>query len=93
MVKVAGRELKNRLGKYLRLVRAGETVEITDRGKPVGCILPVTTLEHRRTAEALAGLVAKGSFRLGGGKPASRPKPATLRPGKSIAAMVAEDRR
>jgi prevent-host-death family protein len=31
MVTVASKELKNRLGKYLRLVRAGETIQITDR--------------------------------------------------------------
>lgn len=35
------RELKNRLSEYLRRVKAGETVIITQRGKPVGQIMPV----------------------------------------------------
>jgi prevent-host-death family protein len=35
------RELKNRLSEYLRRVKAGETVIITQRGEPVGQIMPV----------------------------------------------------
>jgi prevent-host-death family protein len=31
MVTVAAKELKNRLGKYLKLVRAGQAVRITDQ--------------------------------------------------------------
>ena len=38
---VGTRELKNRLSEYLRRVKAGETVIITERGKPVGQIMPV----------------------------------------------------
>jgi prevent-host-death family protein len=37
---VGTRELKNRLSQYLRRVKAGETVIITERGKPVGQIVP-----------------------------------------------------
>jgi prevent-host-death family protein len=32
--------LKNRLSEYVRLVAAGETVVITDRGRPVAEIVP-----------------------------------------------------
>ncbi|MBI3668118.1 MAG: type II toxin-antitoxin system prevent-host-death family antitoxin, partial [Acidobacteria bacterium] len=87
------KELKNRLGKYLRLVREGETVEITDRGRPVGCILPAATPEDRARAEMLAALVSKGGFRVGAGKLHRRPRPTVLKPGKSVADMVAEERR
>lgn len=38
---VGTRELKNRLSQYLRLVKAGETVIITEHGKPVGQIMPI----------------------------------------------------
>ena len=38
---VGTRELKNRLSHYLRRVKAGETVIITERGKPVGQIVPI----------------------------------------------------
>ena len=38
---VGTRELKNRLSQYLRKVKAGETVIITERGKPIGQIVPI----------------------------------------------------
>jgi hypothetical protein len=41
----------------------------------------------------LAALVAKGSITLGSGKEIGRRKPVVLKPGKSIAEMIAEDRR
>jgi len=39
-VTVGIRELKNRLSEYLRLVRAGELVQVTDRGTVVAEIRP-----------------------------------------------------
>lgn len=36
-------ELKSRLSHYLRLAKAGEPVEITERGVPIGRIVPMTT--------------------------------------------------
>lgn len=38
---VGTRKLKNHLSEYLRRVKAGETVIITDRGRPVGQIVPI----------------------------------------------------
>jgi prevent-host-death family protein len=35
------RELHQRTSEYLRLVKAGETVEVTDRGRPVALITPL----------------------------------------------------
>ena len=53
------RELKRNLSAYLRQVKAGRTITITDRGRPVGRIVPFgrPTLQ---TLEALqkGGLVA-----------------------------------
>jgi prevent-host-death family protein len=40
-VSVVGvRELKAQLSEYLRRVKAGETVIITERGRPIGGIVP-----------------------------------------------------
>jgi prevent-host-death family protein len=39
------RELKSHLSKYIARVRAGETVVVTDRGKPVARLEPVVTEE------------------------------------------------
>jgi prevent-host-death family protein len=38
---VGARELKTRLGKYLRRVREGRTVLVTDRGEPIAELRPL----------------------------------------------------
>jgi prevent-host-death family protein len=58
------RELKSRLGHYLRLTRKGVSVVITDRGVPIGRIVPMgQDLAHRgkrmsRTRERAAIMAA-----------------------------------
>jgi prevent-host-death family protein len=52
------RELKNRLSHYLLRIKAGETLVITEHGKPIGQIVPIQAdrSDHlHRLAEA--GLV------------------------------------
>jgi len=47
------RELRQRASELLRLVEAGETVEITDRGRPVALLTPLPEggpLEQLRAA-------------------------------------------
>jgi prevent-host-death family protein len=57
-VQVGIRELKTHLSEYLRRVKEGETVVVTDRGKPVGRIVPVgEPLTDRLQAMAEAGLL------------------------------------
>jgi prevent-host-death family protein len=93
MVTVASKELKNRLGRYLQLVREGQPVRITDRGKPIGCILPLTKPPEADELARLSRLLATGVITLGTGKLRRRWKPATLKPGPSIAEMIADERR
>jgi prevent-host-death family protein len=58
-VRVGVRDLKARLSKYLRQVRQGQTVIITDHGRPVGRLSPVDQpLNERLKALQDAGLVA-----------------------------------
>lgn len=49
---VAVRELKSRLSAYLRRASAGETITVTDRGRPVAVLGPV--LEPVDLVEAVA---------------------------------------
>lgn len=89
MATVGIRELKEHLSEYLRRVREGELVVITDRGRPVGRLGP---------AEAGAGherarlLTRQGRARWEGGKPRGlSPAP---RPRKGLVSVaVLEDRR
>ena len=56
---VGVRELKTRLSEYLRRVKRGETILITDHGQPVGCIVPADQpLEARLQAMVEAGTLA-----------------------------------
>ena len=53
MTSVGVRELRQRASELLRLVEQGETVEITDRGRPVAMLTPMphgTPLERMRAA-------------------------------------------
>ncbi|MGH9118482.1 MAG: type II toxin-antitoxin system Phd/YefM family antitoxin [Acidimicrobiales bacterium] len=53
MTSVGVRELRQRASELLRLVQQGETVEITDRGRPVAMLTPLpggSPLERLRAA-------------------------------------------
>ena len=86
---VGVRELKARLSEYLRQVKQGRTIVITERGKPVGRLVPTgQSLEQRLQAMIDAGLAEWN------GKPLPPMKPvAKLRGGRSIADLIIEDRR
>ena len=60
-------EAKNQLSRLLAQVRAGETIEITDRGIPVARLEPVAPLGDDDEAR-LARLERAGVIRRGGGK-------------------------
>ncbi|MCI0861642.1 MAG: type II toxin-antitoxin system prevent-host-death family antitoxin [Chloroflexi bacterium] len=80
------RELKNRLSKYLRAVKAGQTILITDRGK--GLIPAGQTVE-----EKLSALQQAGVFEWSGKLPPPRRPVAKVRGEKTVAEMLIEDRR
>lgn len=52
MASVGIRELRQHASRWLRLVEQGETIEVTDRGRPVALLTPVPSsrLEHLRAA-------------------------------------------
>lgn len=72
------RELKNKLSEYLRLVRDGEAVLITDRGRVIAQITPPPAyLDGAGDSEqaALARLARAARVRLGVGEFASLNEP------------------
>jgi prevent-host-death family protein len=85
---VGVRELKSQLSKYLRHVKSGRTILITERGKTVGRIMPPEApLEEKLEAMRRAGLLRWNGRRLKPMRPIAR-----LRHGKSIADLVSENR-
>jgi prevent-host-death family protein len=89
MATIPSGKLRNQLGKYLQLVRKGELVRVTRRGKPVALIVPL----KNSATPAIEQLLCKGGITFGTGQPLSQAPPARLKPGKSIAEMATEDRR
>jgi prevent-host-death family protein len=58
-IRVGVRDLKARLSEYLRQVKQGHVVVITEHGRPVGRLLPAEwTLEERIKVLQEAGMVA-----------------------------------
>jgi len=86
--KASIRQLKARLSHYLRLAKAGKTVEITERGTPIGRIVPTSgALAERIEALARSGLAAWNGRKLRSRAPVAR-----LRIRKSVAQILVEQR-
>jgi len=86
---VGVRELRDNLSEYLRRVRAGELLVITDRGKAIGELGPAT---RGRSAERGHALVRRGGAVWSGGKPKGLVA-APRRKAGSVSEAVIEDRR
>lgn len=83
---VGVRELKARLGKYLRTVRAGKTLIVTDRGEPIAELRPLQDdLEQKLAKLRAAGVIGGGSGRL-------KPFEPVRIEGASVSSAVLEDR-
>lgn len=63
MKQVGLRELKNRLSEYVRVVRRGERVHVTDRGQPVAELGPPIAGKGRGLQDGLAELERRGLLR------------------------------
>jgi prevent-host-death family protein len=88
-VTVGVRELKARLSNYLRQVKAGRTIIVTERGKAVGRLVPSSqSLEERLLAMVKSGRAEWNGKHLKPMKPVAK-----VRKGYSVAALLVEDRR
>ena len=86
---VGVRELKTQLSKYLRQVKAGHTIVITEHGRTVGRIVPTeTSLDEKLAALQQAGLIRWNGHKLKPMQPI-----ATLPEGCSLSDLIIEDRR
>lgn len=64
--RVGLRELKNRLSQYVRVVRAGGHVQVTDRGQVVAELLPPAVVAADGQHPGLSALKRRGLLRPGG---------------------------
>lgn len=88
------RELKNRLTRYLALVREGDRIVVTDRGKPVAVIGPIEGRNGRKPSAAhrAAVLARRGLITLPDGTLDLGTRPVTIR-GEPISRTLIRDRR
>ena len=95
MQSVGIRDLKSRLTHYLRLVKEGEKLVVTDRGKPVALIRPLDGTEPKASLEErLAALAKQGLIRLPLKKGRFDLKtPPIKTKGKPASRIIIEDRR
>jgi prevent-host-death family protein len=88
MTTVGIRELRQRASELLRQVERGETIEITDRGRPVAMLSPVPGVSP------LQRLRASGEILAADESPDDLPEPLRLEPGQeSPSAVLARLRR
>jgi prevent-host-death family protein len=62
MASIGIRELRQQASKYIRRVEGGETVEVTDHGRPVALLVPIPQQTVRER------LIASGRLRPAAGK-------------------------
>ncbi len=84
MASTGVRELRQRASELLRRVEAGETIEITDRGRPVAVLAP---LPNQRPIERLR---ATGDLEPADADLKDLPEPLPLAPGQEAPSIVLE---
>lgn len=90
MSTVAGvRELKNRLSHYLREVKRGRSITITERGETIAILIPAN---HSPDLTVMRELAQRGVGSWKGGKPTGASRPVVIR-GKTLSEIILEDRR
>lgn len=86
MEQIGIRELRQHASRWIDKVRAGASIQITDRGRPVARLVPIDSTDPDRDALVAAGVLS----------PAPAPRPAfdlaALIPGADLTAVLDEQR-
>ena len=88
MTAIGIRELKAHLSQYLKRVKNGETLSITEHGRLLAMVVPTPKND---TQAALWDLVRQGKLTWSGGKPTGLKNPVPNR-GKSLRRLISDDR-
>ena len=87
--RVGIRELKAQLSEYIREIKKGNTVVITERGNAVGRLIPASeSLDDRIQSLVDFGLADWNGKKISPGKPVAKIKPGS----KTLADIVSENR-
>ncbi len=83
------RELRQNASRYLRLVKAGERVAVTERGELIAYLIPA----HEKPVSIIDQLLAAGQYRPATGSLADVLDPIELPPGSKTASEVLQEMR
>jgi prevent-host-death family protein len=87
MTRIGVRELRQHASRYLDLVKAGETVEVTERGELIAVLAPPSPATTAR-----ARLIAEGRL-VPAQRPRALPTPVLPAPGRpTVGEALADDR-
>ena len=89
MSTVGIRQLRDHLSHYLRRVKTGERLVVTERGKSVAILSPPA---EKATHQRVDAMLREGVADWNGGKPRGSRRPARVK-GPSMAETVSEGRR
>lgn len=89
MLIVGIRELKAHLSEYLRRVKDGERIVVSDRGLPVAVVSPVAASAR---SERLDGMLNGGLARWAGGRPRGLARPVRMLQGEPASETILTDR-
>ncbi len=90
MTRVGVRALKDHLSEYLKRVRQGERIVVTDRGEPLAALTPAEETDEARWGW---GLVRERVANWSGGKPRGSARPAAVKAKTTTSDIVLQDRR
>lgn len=88
---VSVRELKSRLSHFLRFTKEGGSLIITDRGTPIGRIVPIVQT-GKRLDERLAAMKQAGQLEWSGRRLSANKPVAKARGKRTVADLLVEDR-
>jgi prevent-host-death family protein len=89
MIKIGLREANMHFSKYIKMVRQGNEVIVTDRGAPIAVIKSLTTLAT--AGERVKGMEDQGLLVRARGKAGALPRLITVK-GKPVSHSVSEER-
>jgi prevent-host-death family protein len=87
-IEVGIRDLKARLSRYMRAVKSGTTIVVTERGKPVGRLIAIQSSPEARIAE----LAKAGFLQWNGKKFRPRKVSPVVRGNTTVADLLLENR-
>ena len=91
MKSIGVRELRQQASRYLREVEHGDSIEVTDRGRPVARLVPIPSSSGADALLATGELTPSTGDPLALGAPLE-PRPGVPLPSAELAAMRAEER-